>query len=120
MFSSKADLQQRAALLGEVVDPKIVVACSFITFFIPITVQIVLLLRLLAVYPLRSLSRTKMALIYLPFTLGIMGRCAMASIIWWKMISALDASATAFGLWLVTWTLRYPKAEWALQLFCDA
>ncbi|TBU28358.1 hypothetical protein BD311DRAFT_663458 [Dichomitus squalens] len=106
-------------ILGQVIHPRIVLACSILNFLIPLTVSVVLFIRLLAVYPPRTLSKIRLVLVYVPFLLGLLARCVMAGLIWWKTIAGIDDAESAFELWQITWVLPYPKVEWALELFCD-
>ncbi|EJF60313.1 hypothetical protein DICSQDRAFT_63164 [Dichomitus squalens LYAD-421 SS1] len=106
-------------ILGRSVPSKIVLAISIINFLIPVTVSVVLFIRLLAVYPPRTLSKTRLVLVYAPFLLGLLARCVMAGLIWWKTVAGIEDSETSLELWQVTWTLPYPKVEWGLELFCD-
>ena len=88
-------------------------------FFIPICVQCILLVRILAVYPPRTLSWSLWAAIYGPLTAVIIVRIVNASIAFRKIAEGTDKYQDAYVAAQIAWNLPYAKAEWFLQLLYD-
>ncbi|KAI0691677.1 hypothetical protein C8Q76DRAFT_634634 [Earliella scabrosa] len=118
-FGGVAIYNTSRTLSARPVNPDITIAMTCLYFFIPICVQCILLVRILAVYPPRTLSWSLWAAIYGPLTAVIVVRIVNASIAFRKIAEGTDKYQDAYVAAQIAWNLPYAKAEWFLQLLYD-
>lgn len=91
---------------------------------VPFFVEGVLIIRVCAAYPPKTLSSIRILAIYGPIALLKMGRAANIGLLIFHLARAIDdsgglSSNTVFIVTQVVWTLPSTKGEWLLQLFDD-
>ncbi|RDX48915.1 hypothetical protein OH76DRAFT_1404104 [Lentinus brumalis] len=107
------------SISGRNVDPSITTVLTALWFLTPISVQAILLFRVVAAYPPRLLNWNRRFLIYGPFIVLLIARLINASICVAKIAQGVHTLANTFLASQLEWDLPYPKVEWFLQLFYD-
>ena len=100
-------------------DPSITTVLSALWFLTPISVQAILLFRVVAAYPPRFLTWNQRLIIYIPFFVLLVARLINASICVAKIAEGVHTLANTFLASQLEWDLPYPKVEWFLQLIYD-
>ncbi|KAM5537536.1 hypothetical protein V8D89_008863 [Ganoderma adspersum] len=101
------------------VGPRYLLTMSCLYFFTPISTQSILLFRVVAVYPLRSLSAARGLLIYGTFTATQTTRLVNAVVALVKASRFMDDTADVVTAAQIFWALPYVKVELFLQLAYD-
>ncbi len=116
---AKTEDAQTRSISGRNVDPSITTVLTALWFLTPISVQAILLFRVVAAYPPRLLNWNRRFLIYGPFIVLLIARLINASICVAKIAQGVHTLANTFLASQLEWDLPYPKVEWFLQLFYD-
>ena len=88
-------------------------------FFVPICVQCILLVRIVAVYPPRTLTWTGWLLVYGTLIVLVAARLVNMSLAFNEIVGGARRSASALVVGEIAWKSPYAKAEWFLQLSYD-
>ncbi|KAI0742282.1 hypothetical protein C8Q80DRAFT_1108454 [Daedaleopsis nitida] len=107
------------SITGRSVDPRITTVLTAIFFLLPISVQSILLFRVVAIYPPHFMSWRYRLLIYGPFAILLVTRVVNASICIAKIEEGVGLFANTYQVSQLEWNLPYAKIEWFLQLFYD-
>ncbi|PIL26415.1 hypothetical protein GSI_12172 [Ganoderma sinense ZZ0214-1] len=104
--------------------PRTAIASICLFICVPFFVQGILILRVRAVYPLNTLSRTRLVAIYGPIALFKLARIANMAYLIFRFRQAINdagglSTNTIFTVSQAVWTFPSTKAEWFLQLFDD-
>ncbi|RDX48920.1 hypothetical protein OH76DRAFT_1404109 [Lentinus brumalis] len=119
LLGSIAVYCQTGAASGRLGPTELITVQTCLYFLIPICVQCILLIRIIAVYPPYSLSWTRGVLIY-----GTLGAIMVARIINVSFsFHKIDEAARRLRNWEavghIAWVLPNSRVEWILQLFYD-
>ena len=88
-------------------------------FLVPISVQGILLVRLIGVYPPKENTLKKNLMIYIPVTAFKIARLVNAAYATRDLINHAPDSLGVIGAAKVVWGTKFVKVEWFLQLFDD-
>ena len=109
------DLLQKGTLSGHPGNIRSIQALTCLNFFIPICIETILLIRIIAVYPPRLQTLTKNILIYGVLASMQLGRLINMALFFKTVIITMRTSANAF----IGVKLPSARAEWFLQLMYD-
>ncbi|KAI1795281.1 hypothetical protein LXA43DRAFT_939146 [Ganoderma leucocontextum] len=110
--------QKRSITLNPV-GPRLLLAVTCLYFFVPISTQSILLVRVIAVYPPRGISRAQQLLIYGTFTTIQTTRLVNAIIDFVKTAWMIENTTNFVMAEQAAWRLPYVKVEFILQLVYD-
>ena len=88
-------------------------------FFIPICVQCILLVRIIAVYPPRTLTVAGWVVIYGTLIVVTIARFVNIALALNIIVDSAHQSSSALVTGQIVWNMPYSKVEWFLQLFYD-
>ncbi|KAI0351191.1 hypothetical protein OH77DRAFT_1429988 [Trametes cingulata] len=108
---------QTRAILTKPVHPDVDTAYACMTILVPMFAELVLLFRVVAVYPPRVLSWRKVILIYTPIVAVKMARVANEAIFIAKWVDLTKHTVNPLLTGQEAWSLPYAKVEWFLQFF---
>ena len=109
---------QTRAILARPINPSAYIVYVVIIILIPMLSEFILLLRVLAVYPPRRLSRRSIAAVYGPIAVLKTARLINNIIFAVRWVeSATGDSRNVLEAGQASWSLPFTKIEWFLMLF---
>ena len=111
------DFPQTRALLSKPVNPNFDSAFASATILVPNFAELVLLFRVAAVYPPRTLSWSKFLSLYVPIVLFKISRFTNVTIFVVKWVQLKKDTINPLLTGQEAWTLPNAKIEWFLQFF---
>ncbi|EJF60328.1 hypothetical protein DICSQDRAFT_63176, partial [Dichomitus squalens LYAD-421 SS1] len=113
-----------ALVLNLSATPTAAIASVYLFLLVPFCVQAILVLRVLAAYPPKSLPPSRRLVIYGPIIIFKLARFANLIYMAVRLEQLIQAggglsSNSVFTVSQAVWTLPSAKAEWFLQLFDD-
>ena len=96
-----------------------VVIITIFEFLLPVCVQGILLLRLIAVYRPSEMSWGRRLAIYVPVVAFKIARVVNSGFALDYLLSHMPVDAGVIVAAQVIWSMKYVKVEWFLQLFDD-
>ncbi|KAM5530906.1 hypothetical protein V8D89_015438 [Ganoderma adspersum] len=113
-----------ALLLNLSATPSAAIASIYLFTLVPLCVQGILILRVVAAYPPRTLRYPILFTVYGPIVLFKLGRMANVVYMIYRLQQLVNgagclSSNSVFTVSQAVWTLPSAKAEWFLQLFDD-
>ena len=97
----------------------ITTAMTVLFFLAPICVQAILLVRVFAVYPLHTLTRCHILMVYGVLLSVLVARTINLSFAIASIVEGSRHLANTYSASEVEWKLPNAKVEWCLQLFYD-
>lgn len=99
-------------------------ASVYLFLLVPFFVQAILILRVLAAYPPRSIRPSHKFAIYTPIILFKLGRIANLAYLIFRLEHTINAAGglsdnSVFTVSQAVWSLPSTKVDWFLQLFDD-
>ena len=111
---------QKGAFAGEIASSRFTLAFSAFSFCIPLCVQSVLIIRVIAVYPPRTLTWRRNLLVYGLFVALFIARLVNMSIYLTKVSRRIsETSADSITISVYEMSLPNGKLEWFLQSVND-
>ncbi|KAI0691630.1 hypothetical protein C8Q76DRAFT_758730 [Earliella scabrosa] len=110
---------QSHAVSGRPPASDLTTALTCMYFFIPICVQCILLVRIIAVYPPRTLTVAGWVVIYGTLIVVTIARFVNIALALNIIVDSAHQSSSALVTGQIVWNMPYTKVEWFLQLFYD-
>ncbi|KAI0820495.1 hypothetical protein BC628DRAFT_1330172 [Trametes gibbosa] len=108
---------QTRALLGIPVHPNFDTVFASMTILVPNFAELVLLFRVVAVYPIRSLSWRRCIMIYAPVAIFKVARFTNVALFIAKWVQLKKNTVNPLETGQEAWSLPNAKIEWFVQLF---
>ncbi|KAL1937372.1 hypothetical protein VTO73DRAFT_13778 [Trametes versicolor] len=108
---------QTRAILVKPVNPNVDTAFASMTILVPIFAELVLLFRVVAVYPPRILSWRNRILIYVPIVAFKVARIVNAAVFISRWVRLKKDTINPLLTGQEAWSLPNPKIEWFVQFF---